>query len=176
MGRPKLETPSPKCQSPKCRRVARIGDFCKAHAPVDGTAAPSLITAVKPQKKNGKPKSARPTTVDPEVNVPVEPDEDAVITLSSTEAESWGRLLAEVTTQKQAAQIVVLKQREAMRQHEALMADFERRRKMHVARASEVNGIYEQVTSELCDKYSLDRKYAVIDVEGRTIREERPSA
>lgn len=159
MGRKKLEEPSPKCSAPKCRRVARIDGLCKKCHEQGVGAAPQAPA-------NG----GNGTTVHPAADIPGEVVHDML----PAEAEQWGRLQAEVVSKKQAAQLLALQQRELQRQHDDRMADLERKRRGQLAAAQEVQGIYEQVTAELCARYGTDRQYTVIDVEGRIIREERP--
>ena len=191
MGRPKLEKPSPKCQTPRCRRIARVGNFCLEHAPAGAApkAPGALQAAAKPkadpvQGGNGKAPHggngsavSRPQ-IDPEVGVPVEPIEpdDIVSKMDPTEAEHWGRLLAELNGVKQAIQLLAMRQREAQHQHDARIAEMETRRRGQIVRLKEAQDAYDQTTAELCSKYKAEIKYAVIDVEGRVIREERPTA
>lgn len=153
MGRPKLKKPSPKCKN-GCRRVARFDGLCKVcHAELSGS--------------NGTSKTANP-------------EDSAVIEkvaekMTDAEAENWGRLFAEFTAHKQAAQVYLYQQQEVKRESEARIEALERKRQIQLAEAQQAREQYEQVTGELCKKYKKDRQYTIIDVESRVIREERPS-
>lgn len=170
MGRPKLEAPSPKCKAPKCRRVARVDGYCKrCH---EQMAASGNVVDFKTKQpaapSGGNGSAAKAPAIDQRPEV--------VRKMTPAEAENWGRLRAEVQTHKQSVQLLAMKQRELQQAHEKQIADLEHKRRVQLAAAQEVQGQYEQITRELCDKYKTDRQYTVIDIDGRVIREERPGA
>lgn len=150
MGRPRNKVPTPKCKN-GCRRVARIDGLCKiCHAEISGD--------------NGSPK-------DPSDTVEILRSH---ATMTPTEAENWGRLFAEFTAHKHAAQVFAYKQDEIRRSMQAQVESLEHKRQQQLAAAKQAQEHYEQVTGEICAKYKMERKYAIIDIDARVIREERP--
>lgn len=163
MGRPKLEKPSPKCTAKNCRRVARIGSLCKK------------CHAQQEEKHAAKGNGHKKTVIDSETGVEIIPDQVTAM-LTSEEAETWGRIFAEMQTQQQISQISALKQQQLQWQHERQIGILEQQRKQALDRANELRKHHEQLTRELCSKYETEPQYTIINVEERVIREEKPTA
>lgn len=92
--------------------------------------------------------------------------------LEPEEAERWGRLLSEFRQYNQEAVIFQFQIRELEAQFKSKVLAIESNRQVSLARATEIRDVYEQLTSELCEKYQIHRDGAVIDVDARTIRDE----
>lgn len=101
--------------------------------------------------------------------------EKTVEKMTDAEAENWGRLFAEFTAHKHAAQVYQYQQQEARRSMEAQIEQLEAKRQTQLQLAKAARDLYEQVTGELCDKYKMEREFTIIDIETRVIREERPA-
>lgn len=106
--------------------------------------------------------------------------------MEAYEAECWGRLYAEVTSHRLKAQLLAYKQKELQaefdrkvedlrKRYNEQFAEFERDRCKSLAEAKQCHEHYSSFTDELCSKYNVERKYAVLDVESREIREEKPN-
>lgn len=170
MGRPKLNEPSIKCATPKCRRIARVEDLCKqchtkvaSPAPQPG-ATPEAESATAPPPpvlagSNGN--GARPSR--PRSN----PTQRR---LSPLEAEKLGRLRAEALLQRQSVRLIAAERLELQRKHEKLMADIDRKLREKGAEAKAAADAYDQAAAAMCQRHGVAREQALFDVDGRIIR------
>lgn len=174
MGRPRNETPTPRCTERGCRRVAKKDGKClkciakarafkKAMRARERRAAQAAFerqimaeAAAADAAEAREQAQVQPAPTSPNgknygvrvLSAPAAPASQR-IPIGDAAIERLGRLQAEVALKRQAADLLDLRKREAVRLHEEKLADLEKQRVAQIAEAQALQEQCDQLTANI---------------------------
>lgn len=145
-----------RCMHWDCRRLRTHGNYCLDHR----VEEPEFVPSPEPQQ------AERPA---PEI----EAHGVEKMAITDIEAETWGRLDAEIRGLQNERQVIALQQKTEESELKIRMSQRVARMEAIEAELKDLKGRYEELVKELATRYGIPRAHMTLDADARIIRNVR---